>query len=144
MPDSRLARATMVSSTVYEYDEQSETLVFRSTYNLADEVVDVMQRSPIRRGEGVGGRMAMTLEPVQIADIAEAGAYTGPLYTADTRAAVTRPYRCAGCGAVHQVGPGARWSTVARLKAAGGPDCGGTVLRPMALGQAGARPAAGR
>jgi predicted methyltransferase len=73
-----------------------------------------------------------------------AGAYTGPLYTADTRAAVTRPYRCAGCGAVHQVGPGARWSTVARLKAAGCPDCGGTVLRPMALGQAGARPAAGR
>jgi predicted methyltransferase len=73
-----------------------------------------------------------------------AGAYTGPLYTADTRAAATRPYRCAGCGAVHQVGPGARWSTVARLKAAGCPDCGGTVLRPMALGQAGARPAAGR
>jgi predicted methyltransferase len=72
------------------------------------------------------------------------GAYTGPLYTADTRAAATRPYRCAGCGAVHQVGPGARWSTVARLKAAGCPDCGGTVLRPMALGGAGARPAAGR
>ena len=73
-----------------------------------------------------------------------AGAYPGPLYTADTRAAVTRPYRCAGCGAVHQVGPGARWSTVARLKADGCPDCGGTVLRPMALSKAGSRPAAGR
>jgi predicted methyltransferase len=73
-----------------------------------------------------------------------AGAYTGPLYTADTRAAATRPYRCAGCGAVHQVGPGARWSTVARLKADGCPDCGGTVLRPMALSKAGSRPAAGR
>jgi predicted methyltransferase len=73
-----------------------------------------------------------------------AGAYTGPLYTADTRAAATRPYRCAGCGAVHQVGPGARWSTIARLKADGCPDCGGTVLRPMALGKAGPRPAAGR
>jgi len=72
------------------------------------------------------------------------GAYTGPLYTADTRAAAARPYRCAGCGAVHQVGPGARWSTVARLKADGCPDCGGTVLRPMALSKAGARPAAGR
>ncbi|HXZ73642.1 MAG TPA: bis-aminopropyl spermidine synthase family protein [Streptosporangiaceae bacterium] len=66
-----------------------------------------------------------------------AGPYTGPLYTADTRAAVTRPYRCAGCGAVHQVGPGTRWSTVARLKADGCPDCRGTVLRPMALGKAG-------
>ena len=72
------------------------------------------------------------------------GAYTGPLYTADTRAAAARPYRCAGCGAVHQVGPGARWSTVARLKADGCPDCGGTVLRPMALSKAGPRPAAGR
>jgi predicted methyltransferase len=72
------------------------------------------------------------------------GSHTGPLYTADTRAAVTRPYRCAGCGAVHQVGPGARWSTVAQLKAAGCPDCRGTVLRPMPLGGAGTRPAARR
>ena len=67
------------SCTVYEYDEQTETLLFRATHNLAEEVVAVMRRAPIRRGEGVGGRMAMTLEPVQIADIAEAGAYTGPL-----------------------------------------------------------------
>jgi predicted methyltransferase len=72
------------------------------------------------------------------------GAHAGPLYTADTRAAATRPYRCAGCGAVHQVGPGARWSTIAQLKAAGCPDCRGTVLRPMALRGAGSRPAAGR
>ena len=34
---------------------------------------------PIRRGEGVAGRMAVTHEPVQIADIAEPGAYDGPL-----------------------------------------------------------------
>ena len=72
------------------------------------------------------------------------GAHAGPLYTAETRAAATRPYRCADCGAVHQVGPGARWSAIAQLKAAGCPDCGGTVLRPMALRGAGARPAAGR
>ncbi len=67
------------SCTVYEYDEQTEALVFRATHNLADEVIAVMQRTPIRRGEGVGGRMAVTLEPVQVADIAEAGAYSGPL-----------------------------------------------------------------
>jgi len=72
------------------------------------------------------------------------GAHAGPLYTAETRAAATRPYRCAGCGAVHQVGPGARWSAIAQLKAAGCPDCGGAVLRPMALRGARARPAAGR
>jgi N4-bis(aminopropyl)spermidine synthase len=61
------------------------------------------------------------------------GSYQGPLYSADTRAAATRPYRCAGCGAVHQVGPGAPWALIAELKAAGCPACGGTVLRPLAL-----------
>jgi hypothetical protein len=61
------------------------------------------------------------------------GSYPGPLYSADMRAAATRPYRCAGCGAVHQVGPGARWAMIGDLKAAGCPECGGTVLRPLAL-----------
>jgi predicted methyltransferase/ribosomal protein S18 acetylase RimI-like enzyme len=64
------------------------------------------------------------------------GPYAGPLYTADARATATRPYRCAGCGAVHEVGPGAQWATIAQLKAAGCPDCRGTVLRPMPLGSA--------
>jgi N4-bis(aminopropyl)spermidine synthase len=61
------------------------------------------------------------------------GSYPGPLYSADMRASATRPYRCAGCGAVHQVGPGAPWALIAELKAAGCPRCGGTVLRPLAL-----------
>src|SRR5262252_1115534 len=70
------------------------------------------------------------------------GRYDGPLYSAQTRAAATRPYRCASCGAVHQVGPGARWSQIAELKAAGCPACGGTVLRPQPLraGQGASRP----
>jgi len=63
------------------------------------------------------------------------GGYGGPLYTADMRAAATRPYRCAGCGAVHAVGPGAGWPVIASLRAAGCPRCGGTVFRPMALQQ---------
>jgi GAF domain-containing protein/DNA-binding response OmpR family regulator len=67
------------SCTVYEYDDRTETLRFRTTHNLADEVVAVMQRAPIRRGEGVGGQMAITLEPIAIADIAKPGAYVGPL-----------------------------------------------------------------
>jgi predicted methyltransferase len=71
------------------------------------------------------------------------GPYPGPLYTAEGRAAVTRPYRCAGCGAVHRVGPGARWRAIAELKAAGCPECRGTVLRPLALG-GGLRTVAGR
>jgi predicted methyltransferase len=64
------------------------------------------------------------------------GRFGGPLYSAQTRAAATRPYRCAACGAVHEVGPGARWAQIAELKAAGCPACGGTVLRPRPLGAA--------
>jgi len=61
------------------------------------------------------------------------GAYDGPLYTADTRAASLRAYRCAGCRVVHEVGPGARWPQIAALQAAGCPECGSTTFRPMAL-----------
>jgi len=59
------------------------------------------------------------------------GDYDGPLYTADSRAVATRPYRCARCREVHEVGPGARWPQIAALQAAGCPACGGTVFRPM-------------
>jgi N4-bis(aminopropyl)spermidine synthase len=61
------------------------------------------------------------------------GDFSGPLYTAQTRAAVTRPYRCVRCRAVHQVGPGGRWSRIAALQAARCPECGGEVFRPMPL-----------
>ena len=76
------------------------------------------------------------------------GPNPGPLYTASARAAAVRPYRCAGCGAVHEVGPGARWATIGELKAAGCPRCHGTVLRPLPLGSpraaGGTAPAAAR
>jgi GAF domain-containing protein/DNA-binding response OmpR family regulator len=67
------------SCSVYEYDEYHEEFHLLTYNNLADEVVAVARRSPIRRGEGVAGRMAVTREPVQIADIAAADAYHGPL-----------------------------------------------------------------
>jgi predicted methyltransferase len=66
-----------------------------------------------------------------------AGRYDGPLYTADSRAVAARPYRCASCRAVHQVGPGGAWPQIAALAQAGCPDCGGTVFRPMPLGTRG-------
>lgn len=59
------------------------------------------------------------------------GEHTGPLYTADTRVAVARPYRCASCRAVHRVGPGEQWARIADLQAAGCPACAGTVFRPL-------------
>ncbi len=70
-----------------------------------------------------------------------AGHYEGPLYTADTRAEQSRPYRCAGCGAVYLVGRAARdggaqedqpvWAQVGDLQAHGCPACRGSVFRPM-------------
>jgi N4-bis(aminopropyl)spermidine synthase len=60
-----------------------------------------------------------------------AGAHEGDLYTADGRAVTARPYRCAACRAVHEVGPGTRWPQIADLQAAGCPDCGAAVFRPM-------------
>src|SRR5215469_103863 len=61
------------------------------------------------------------------------GPYDGPLYSAANRAAATRPYRCARCKTVQDVGPGSKWPKIAVLQAAGCPACGGTVFRPMPL-----------
>jgi signal transduction histidine kinase/CheY-like chemotaxis protein/putative methionine-R-sulfoxide reductase with GAF domain len=65
--------------TVYEYDEGAGELHLRATHNLDDEVVAELRRTPIRRGEGAAGRMAITHEPVQIPDMAAPGAYQGAL-----------------------------------------------------------------
>ncbi len=67
------------SCTVYEYDDELREFHFRATNNLDEQVVAVARRTPIRQGEGVTGRMAVTREPVQIPDIAEEGAYRSPL-----------------------------------------------------------------
>jgi N4-bis(aminopropyl)spermidine synthase len=61
------------------------------------------------------------------------GDATGPLYTAEARATAARPYRCAGCRTVHEVGPGGQWPHIAALQQAGCPQCGGAVFRPMPL-----------
>jgi len=62
-----------------------------------------------------------------------AGAFDGPLYSAAGRVAVTRPYRCVRCKAMQDVGPGSKWTQIAVLQAAGCPECGGAVFRPMPL-----------
>ncbi|HKC08733.1 MAG TPA: GAF domain-containing protein, partial [Methylomirabilota bacterium] len=74
---SQLAGADGCS--VWEYDEGTEEFHFRATDNLDEEVVEVSRRTPIRRGEGNMGRMAVTREPVQMPDIGQEGAYRGPL-----------------------------------------------------------------
>jgi len=78
-----VSRANQLAGTdgcsVWEYDAESEEFNFRATNNLDQEVIEVSRRTPIRRGQGNMGRMAETREPVQVPDIAEEGAYRGPL-----------------------------------------------------------------
>jgi signal transduction histidine kinase/DNA-binding response OmpR family regulator len=74
---SQLAGAEGCS--VWEYDEGTEEFHFRATDNLDPEVIEVSRRTPIRRGEGNMGRMAITREPVQMPDIGQEGVYRGPL-----------------------------------------------------------------
>ena len=60
------------------------------------------------------------------------GVYTGPMYTADRRTA-QRAYQCLECNTRLPVGRGSDWPTIAHLKAARCPNCGGERFRPLQL-----------
>jgi signal transduction histidine kinase len=78
-----VSRANQLAGTdacsVFEYDEAAEAFHLRATNNLDEEVVLLARQTPIRKGEGVQGRMAVTHQPVQVPDIANEDAYRGPL-----------------------------------------------------------------
>jgi signal transduction histidine kinase len=78
-----VTRASHLAGTdacsVFEYDEATEAFHLRATHNLDEAVVALARRTPIRKGEGTLGRMAVKREPVQIPDIATEDAYRGPL-----------------------------------------------------------------
>jgi len=70
-----VSRANELSSTdggaIYEYDEHTEEFHLRATQNFDPEFVEVLRSTPIRRGEGVTGRMVETREVTQIPDVLE-------------------------------------------------------------------------
>ena len=74
-----VARATQLTGmdggSIYEYDEAREEFYLRTADRLPDEIVEALRATPIRKGEGVLGQMAMTGEPVQIRDIMDEGTY---------------------------------------------------------------------
>ncbi|MFF4654906.1 GNAT family N-acetyltransferase [Streptomyces sp. NPDC001381] len=69
------------------------------------------------------------------------GEYGGPLYTGDKRTR-QREYTCVACDTQIRVGPGARWASVAALRADGCPNCGKGPFRPGRLVAAEESPAA--
>jgi len=64
---------------VFEYDEGSEEFVQRVATETGGALAEARRTTRIRKGEGVLGRTAITLEPVQVPDITAPGAYEGRL-----------------------------------------------------------------
>jgi signal transduction histidine kinase len=61
--------AGMGGGSIWEYDEAREEFHLHATDRLSDELVEALRATPIRKGEGVLGRLALTGEPVEIQDI---------------------------------------------------------------------------
>src|SRR5262249_47462761 len=64
---------------VFEYDAGTEEFVQRAMTDTSGALAEARRTTRIRKGEGVLGRTAITLEPVQVPDIAVPGAYEGRL-----------------------------------------------------------------
>ena len=62
-------------ASIFEYDAVHELFEIRATEGLPNDLVEAMRAVPIRKGEGVLGRLALTPEPVELADIADERAY---------------------------------------------------------------------
>src|SRR4029450_7003929 len=62
---SRAAQlAGMDGGSIWEYDEPREEFLLHATDRLPDELVDALRATPIRKGEGALGRLAVDPEPV--------------------------------------------------------------------------------
>ncbi len=99
---------------VFEYDEAAKEFLQRAQAETGGALAAARRATRIRSGEGVVGRTAITLEPVQVLDITAPGAYAGPnretLIESGVRAIVAVPMvregRLIGCLGVTRNRPG--------------------------------------
>ena len=63
---------------VFEYVEDDQAFVQRAQAETGGALAAARRATRIRKGEGVVGRTAITLEPIQVLDITAPGAYVGP------------------------------------------------------------------
>jgi signal transduction histidine kinase len=99
---------------VFEYDEVAEEFVQRAATEQTGALAEIRRTARIRKGEGVIGRTAVTLEPAQVPDITVAGAYESRLrdnlIESGVRAVLAVPMlrksRLIGCLAVIRNTPG--------------------------------------
>ena len=68
-----VARATQLTGVdagvIYEYDAERELFEPRATERLEEDIVQMLEATPIRKGQGATGRLAESPEPIQVADL---------------------------------------------------------------------------
>jgi GAF domain-containing protein/anti-sigma regulatory factor (Ser/Thr protein kinase) len=113
-----VSRAVQLSGldggVVFEYDEGTEEFVQRAGTDPGGALAEARRTTRIRKGEGVLGRTAITLEPIQVPDITVPAAYEGRLreilVESGIRAILAVPMvregRLIGCLAVTRNQPG--------------------------------------
>jgi signal transduction histidine kinase len=56
---------------IYEFDEAAQEFLLRASFRMEKEVVEALQATPVRLGEGATGRTATMRTPVQVPNIIE-------------------------------------------------------------------------
>jgi signal transduction histidine kinase len=78
-----VSRAVQLSGldggVVFEYDEAAEEFVHRAATETGGALAEARRATRVRKGEGVVGRTAITLEPAQVPDITVPGAHESRL-----------------------------------------------------------------
>ena len=113
-----VSRAVQLSGldggVVFEYDDDAQEFIQRAQTETGGTLAAARRAPRVRKGEGVVGRTAITLEPVQVSDITAPGAYVGPnrenLIESGIRAIVAVPMvregQLIGCLGVTRERPG--------------------------------------
>jgi signal transduction histidine kinase len=113
-----VSRAVQLSGldggVVFEYDEATEEFVHRAATETGETLAAARRTTRVRKGEGVVGRTALTLEPAQVPDITVTGAYDsrlrGNLIESGVRAILAVPMvregQLIGCLVVSRSHPG--------------------------------------
>jgi PAS domain S-box-containing protein len=107
--------AGMDGGSIWEYDEARAEFYVHATERLPDELVAVLRATPIRKGEGALGRLAVTVEPVEMRDIVDERSYPtrvrevliGSGYRSVLAVPLLRENHLLGALAVHRKRPGA-------------------------------------
>jgi GAF domain-containing protein/anti-sigma regulatory factor (Ser/Thr protein kinase) len=78
-----VSRAVQLSGldggVVFEYEEETEEFVHRAATETGGALAEARRTTRVRKGEGVVGRTAITLEPAQVPDITVPGAHESRL-----------------------------------------------------------------